>query len=75
MNVFYFLGAIGGILVIIEETISMVKAIIRFVDKYKTMERYYHKNHSSKTKTPMGFKTRKEEAEIEAKLSSEEERH
>lgn len=71
MNALYILGSIGGILVIIEELISFAKGLKRIIKEIRKYERFYRKHHSDNdnTKVPMGFRTEKEQAEIEAMMA------
>ena len=70
MNVFYILGAIGGIIVLVEEMFQFVKFIQIKYRKYKKYKKYYERNHSGDdVKLPVGFRTEKEQAEIEARMA------
>lgn len=69
MNLFYILGSIGGIIVLIEEGWQFIKWIgakHRKYMKYKTF--YEQSHHDDDAKLPMGFRTEKEQAEIEARV-------
>ena len=71
MNVFYVLGSIGGIIVLLEEFCVFIRVFKRFVKKYKRYEKFY-KSHGEddEIKIPIGFKTQKEQAEFEARLKT-----
>lgn len=70
MNILYILGAIGGIIVLVEELIQFVKWVGFKYRKYIKYKSFYDKNHKNDDdiKLPMGFRTQKEQAEIEARM-------
>ena len=70
MNMLYILGAIGGIVVLVEETVQFVKWIGIKHRNYEKYKKFYDRNHSGDDiKLPMGFRTEKEQAEIEARVA------
>lgn len=70
MNVLYILGALGGVVVLIEELVQFVKWIGIKHRKYMKYKSFYDKNHKDDDiKLPMGFRTQKEQAEIEARVA------
>ena len=70
MTAIYILGSIGGIIVLIEETIEFAKWVMAKRRKYAKYKAFYEKNHKDTDyKLPMGFKTYKELEEIEARVA------
>lgn len=70
MNALYILGSIGGIIVLVEELIQFIKWIGFKHRKYMKYKSFYDKNHKEgdDIKLPMGFRTQKEQEEIEARM-------
>ena len=68
MNVLYILGAIGGILAGIDVISGWVVILGHKYMKYCKMRSYYMRHHGDSDKPPMGFRTEKEQAEIEDRL-------
>ena len=69
MNILYILGAIGGTIYLIEELLQLILLIRAKYKKYWKYKSFYDKNHKNDDiKVPMGFKTEKEQAEIEARM-------
>lgn len=67
---FEFFGCLGGTLVVIDYIIKIIMVVIKaFKDYYmkKGAEEERHKAEEEKI-TTMGFKTKKEQEEIEARL-------
>ena len=70
MNILYILGAIGGTIYLIEELFQLILLIRAKYRKYWKYKSFYDKNHKNDDdiKLPMGFRTQKEQAEIEARM-------
>lgn len=70
---FEFLGCLGGCLVVLDWIIVGCKALYKFIKKYYKYKDAYEylkeeeKDNKDNIKS-MGFKTKKEQEEIEAKL-------
>ncbi len=71
LTALYILGSIGGIIVLIEEVVQFVKSIRLRSKNFAKYKRYYDEHHDDddETKPTMGFKTNKEQKEIEAKMA------
>lgn len=70
MNLFYILGSIGGIIVLIDGGLQLIKWIGIKHKKYMKYKTFYERNHrDDDIKLPMGFRTEKEQAEIEARVA------
>ena len=70
MKILCILGAIGGIIYFIEELVQLILVIRAKYRKYRKYKSFYDKNYKNEdVKVPMGFKTEKEQAEIEAKMA------
>ena len=63
------LGAIGGCIVLVEETYWLLLRTFKWIKKYHKMKWFFEENYKKDNEKPtMGFKTKSEQAEIEAKL-------
>lgn len=68
MKVLYILGAIGGIIAGIDCLMGYWVIFKHKYKKYCEMKDYYVKHVGKLSKIPMGFKTEKEQSEIEDRL-------
>ena len=75
MKTLYVLGAIGGCCALAKEVISLANRGIEWYKEYQRMKRSYkrHKTEDNMYSIPIGFRTEKEQREIEAKLKSKRE--
>lgn len=69
LTALYILGSMGGILILAEEVRLFVKKLMKKYTQYKKYEAYYKKTHNEGVKIPMGFRTEKEQTEIEAMMA------
>lgn len=71
MSILYILGSIGGIIMLIEFVHDRVLDFRIWYRKYRKMELYYqrHQQIANNVKAPMGFRTEKEEQELQDRLT------
>lgn len=70
MNILYILGSIGGIFVLIRETLRLINSFGAWHREYRRMKAHWERDRDKNVKMPMGFTTAKERAEIEDRLTS-----
>ena len=69
MNLFIFFGCLGGAFYVIDTVCVIAWKILQIRKKYQTYKAAYEEKEDSGIKAPMGFKTKKEQEEIAAKMS------
>lgn len=69
LTALYILGSMGGILILAEEVGLFVKKFVKKYKQYQKYEAYYERAHNEGVKIPMGFRTEKEQTEIEAMMA------
>lgn len=70
-NMFDFLARLGGCLVVLDWCLTGCKSLYRFIKKYREYKdayKYLKEEDNKDNIKSMGFKTKKEQEEIEAKL-------
>lgn len=70
MNLLTVLGSIGGTIFLITYVVKICMMFYRFYRDYKKYESAYHDRNDEEEVKTIGFKTKKEQEEIEAKMAS-----